>query len=226
MTEPTELTESAFSVRLRNVTREDHTAAETSEFIIRLMGGSGSALDYVLLLSQYSYVYEALEAEARRLASDAELSAIMDPLLERVPAIHADLAALLPTIGLSEIPAALPITEEYVQRIHDVAATEPARLVGHHYLRYLGDLSGGQAIGKLVGRHYGIAAENLSMWRFEGIEKHKTYKDEYRAKLDAFALTEDRADALIEEAGIGFGLNRKLFGALLEQSRQLTSQPV
>lgn len=222
MTEPTE---SAFSIRLRNVTREDHTAAETSEFIVRLMGGSGSALDYVLLLAQYSYVYEALEIEARRLGSDPELALIMDPRLERVGALEADLVALLPSVGLEAIPAALPITREYVERIHEVAMLEPARLVGHHYLRYLGDLSGGQAIGKLVGRHYGIDAENLSMWRFEGIDKHKTYKDDYRAKLDAYAVTEERADALVDEAGRGFGLNRQLFAALLEQSRQLTELP-
>lgn len=220
-----EPTESAFSVRLRNVTREDHTAAETSEFIIRLMGGNGSAMDYVLLLAQYSYVYEALEIEARRLAIDPELASIMDPRLERVGALKADLAALLPSVGLETIPAALPITQEYVQRIHEVAMLEPARLVGHHYLRYLGDLSGGQAIGKLVGRHYGIDAENLSMWRFEGIDKHKTYKDDYRARLDAYAVTEERADALVDEAGRGFSLNRKLFTELLEQSRQLTELP-
>lgn len=211
--------EKLFSTRLKEVTRADHDAAESSEFITTLMNGSRSARDYVLLMSQYTYIYSALESEVRVLADEPELAPIFDLRLERSESIRADLELLLPAYGFSEIPEALRATQEYVGQIQR-AATEPARLVAHHYLRYLGDLSGGQIIGRLVERHYGIAQDALSMWRFEGIDKHKPYKDEYRTKLNDFAITAGRAEALLEEAAKGFVLNKTLFRELLTQSQQ------
>lgn len=211
--------EKLFSTQLKEVTQVDHNEAENSEFITTLMNGSRTARDYVLLLSQYTYIYNALEVEVRALAADPELAPIFDPRLERSKRIQDDLALLLPLHGFTDIPEALNGTREYVNQIHE-AAKDPARLVAHHYLRYLGDLSGGQIIGRLVERHYAVSQDALSMWRFEGIDKHKPYKDEYRGKLNDYAVTSDRADALLDEAAKGFVLNKALFGDLLTQSQQ------
>ncbi|MFJ6418672.1 heme oxygenase (biliverdin-producing) [Paeniglutamicibacter sp. NPDC091659] len=208
-----------FSARLKEATQSDHREAEGSEFITTLMNGTRTSRDYVLLLSQYTYIYSALETEVRALAGDADLDPIFDLRLERLSKIQADLASLLPGHGFSNIPEPLGATKEYVQHIR-AAAGDPARLVAHHYLRYLGDLSGGQIIGRLVERHYGIAQDDLTMWRFDGIDKHKPYKDEYRAKLDAYAVTPERVSSLLEEAAKGFTLNKALFRDLLTQSQQ------
>ncbi|MGB9034695.1 hypothetical protein BLJ79_17555 [Arthrobacter sp. UCD-GKA] len=210
--------EQTFATRLREVTQKDHSEAETSEFITTLMAGSRAPRDYVLLLSQYTYIYAALESEVRALSTVPELSLIFDLRLERAAHIHHDLELLLPAHGFTDIPAPLEATANYIRHIRD-AAQEPARLVAHHYLRYLGDLSGGQIIRRLVGRHYGIDQEALTMWRFEGIDKHKPYKDEYRARLNDYAVTPERAEALLEEAAKGFTLNKALFRDLLTQSQ-------
>ena len=210
-----------FSTRLKEVTKADHDEAEGSEFITTLMNGTRSSRDYVLLLAQYTYIYSALEVEVRALASDPDLAPIFDLRLERMSKIQADLDSLLPAHGLTDIPEALPATQDYVRHIR-AAADDPARIVAHHYLRYLGDLSGGQIIGRLVERHYGIAQDDLSMWRFDGIDKHKPYKDEYRAKLDVYAVTPERVSSLLEEAAKGFTLNKALFRDLLTQSQQST----
>ena len=208
-----------FSARLKEVTQSDHSEAESSEFITTLMNGTRNSRDYVLLLAQYTYIYSALETEVRALAGDPDLAPIFDLRLERMSRINGDLAGLLPAHGLTDIPEPLEATRDYVRHIRE-AASDPARLVAHHYLRYLGDLSGGQIIGRLVERHYGIAQDDLSMWRFDGIDKHKPYKDEYRAKLDAYAVTPERASSLLEEAAKGFTLNKALFRDLLTQSQQ------
>ena len=184
-----------------------------------------------MLLSQYRFIYAALEEECRALRGRSEpmdqegglLADLLDPQLERLPSIEADLASLVPAVGLDAAPGALPATREYAARIRAAAAEDPARLVAHHYLRYLGDLSGGLAIGKLVSRHYGIAQEHLSMWNFHGIEKPKVYKDHYRTKLDAYAVDDARADALVDEAASGFALNRALFAELLGLSRKVAT---
>jgi len=224
----TQTPQSAFSARLRQATQAEHSRAESAEFITTLMHGTRSARDYALLLSQYRFIYAALEEEARRLRGRPDLAELLDPALDRLPSIEADLSGLLPAVGLADAPGELPATRAYAGRIRAAAAEHPARLVAHHYLRYLGDLSGGLAIGKLVSRHYGIAAEHLTMWSFDGIGKPKAYKDRYRAKLDGYALDAGaadgaRADALVEEAMAGFALNRALFADLLRLSREQES---
>lgn len=209
--------ESSFSTRLREVTQQDHTEAETSEFITTLMGGERSARDYALLIAQYAHIYETLEQEVQKLRADAELAEIFDPLLDRSTRIAADLAVLLPAQGIDSPPAALPATKVYIAAIRNAAA-EPARLVAHHYLRYLGDLSGGLAIGKLVARHYAIPPEALNMWDFGQIQKPKVYKDQYRAKLDAYGANSESAEALLDEAKRGFQWNKAIFEDLLRSS--------
>ena len=207
-----------FSQRLREVTQKDHTAAESSTFISTLMGGERSARDYTWLISQYSYIYGALETEVRAQANDAAVTAIFDVSLERGTQIEADLEVLLPAYGFNSRPAALPATLDYVNAIHEAAKEQP-RLVAHHYLRYLGDLSGGLAIGRLVSRHYEIGAEALNMWNFEQISKPKIYKDEYRSKLDEYGTDQTRAEALLDEAKRGFQWNKAIFDDLDKASK-------
>ena len=100
-----------------------------------------------------------------------------------------------------------------MERIN-ATANVPERFLAHHYLRYLGDLSGGQAIAALVARHYGIPAEALSMYRFTELPKPKIFKDSYRELLDNAPLTEEQRQALIDETVEGFRINASLFAQL------------
>lgn len=213
----TETTDSNFSTKLRQLTQNDHTEAESSKFITTLMGGERSARDYTLLIAQYAHIYEALEQEVRELARDPKYTELFDPALERSAQLTKDLQVLLPAEGFSVLPQALPATKTYIAAIR-AAAAEPARLVAHHYLRYLGDLSGGLAIGKLVARHYGISPAALNMWDFGQIHKPKLYKDAYRTKLDALGADPQVAEALLDEAKRGFQWNKAIFEDLLRSS--------
>lgn len=203
--------QSSFSSRLRDATRTDHTEAETSSFISDLMQGERTGADYVLLLAQYRPIYAALEAAAAHHRSNPVVAELFDEKLDRLASIDADLPKLAEWAGLPAVPAIVPATQAYADRIEEVGNdADPARLLAHHYLRYLGDLSGGQAIGKLVARHYGPPADAMSMWHFESIPKPKVYKDGYRDLLDAFGDAAQR-DAVVEEAINGFRLNRDMF---------------
>ncbi|NUL46606.1 biliverdin-producing heme oxygenase [Cellulosimicrobium funkei] len=217
----TETPTPTLSARVRELTRADHHEAETSTFISDLMGGRRSSTDYALLLSQYEHIYHQLEDSVAlaRVTSPAPVADLFDPALERAPFIRQDLATLLPAVGLDEAPAELPAARAYVLRIAEVEH-DHARLAAHHYLRYLGDLSGGQAIGRTVSRHYGLTEEHLSMYRFVGIDKPKVYKDAYRLKLDSLGFTSEQEEAFIEEAGLGFQHNKAVFQQLDDLSRQ------
>jgi heme oxygenase len=198
-----------FSTVLREATREEHTAAETRGFITRLMGGELEEGDYWRLMAQYLPVYEALEQSIAAAAEvDPLAAAFHDTRLGRVAAIRLDIAA---RFGEDvEIDPPLPVTERYARRIRE--ATVP-QLLAHHYLRYLGDLSGGQAIGALVARHYQVPREQLAMWDFSDIDKPKRVKDEYRARLDGITDPEVR-DEFLAETKLGYELAGELFAAL------------
>ncbi|MGO1399468.1 MAG: heme oxygenase (biliverdin-producing) [Brevibacterium yomogidense] len=204
-------TDTAFSTRVKSQTQDAHDEAENSPFMGDLLGGKLDRDAYVSLLEQYLHLYRALEATEARFADSPELAGVLDPRLDRVAALEADLADL--RTGTAPA-AATPATRTYVDRLAALPQDAPERYFAHHYLRYLGDLSGGQVIGRLAARHYDLPAESLRTWRFEGIEKHKPYKDQYRAALDAAPLTEAQRDAFVDEARAGFILAKELFDSL------------
>lgn len=211
----------SLSELLKSATAEVHQQAEDSPFVSRLMSGDGTPDDFSALIVQQYPVYAALEQQMRRHASGPVAAAVHDPALERHDALRADLAHLVgPTWQADLESGALPVhdaTRSYVAAI--AAVTDPVELVAHHYVRYLGDLSGGQIIARLVSRHYGIAPEGLSFYRFDSIAKPKVYKDEYRARLDALALDDEQRGVAATAAVDAFQHNRAVF-ADLEQGRQ------
>ncbi|MBV7411469.1 biliverdin-producing heme oxygenase [Dermabacteraceae bacterium TAE3-ERU27] len=207
MTATVDTQQKAFSEIAREATRAEHEAAENETFIGQLMSGKRSEADYWRLLSQYLPIYAALD-EAMDRATESGGSIVErfhDPRFSRTAAIRADFAA-----SGAPIDPPLPVTERYARRILEAG---PAALLAHHYLRYLGDLSGGQAIGALVARHYGVPKEQLAMWDFSDIESPKRIKDAYRIQLDS--LTDPaQQEEFLAEARAGYLLAGELFSAL------------
>ncbi len=200
-----------FSQTVRTATAERHSKAENSSFMTRLMKGELDAAAYTRLLAQYEYIYEALEqiAATYRRTGERLTEPFNRPGLDRLASIRSDLHTLA---GENSTPC-LPATQRYVERIQRTAE-QPERFLAHHYLRYLGDLSGGQAVAALMARHYDIPAEGLSMYRFTELPKPKVFKDEYRSLLDEAPLTDLQRQAFLDEAIVGFDLNAAVFAEL------------
>jgi len=199
----------SISEALRSATRQEHEHAETRSYITRLMGGELSLAEYTRYLAQYAYVYEALESRDE----PTDPAFLRDAALDRLDAIHADLAAL----GVSDLETEHPplaSTSAYVAHLREVAAGPLPEYVAHHYTRYLGDLSGGLAIGAMISRHYGASPEQLNFFQFDGIEKPVIYKREYRAALDGLEIDESEIERLLAEAKRAFELNAALFEEL------------
>lgn len=194
---------------LREGSQVEHQAAEGSSFMHELLAGRIGPRGYADYLARLQRVYAALEAVGRALSGSAVVDAVLDPALERSDAIRDDVAYW----GRGD--AATPATDAYVARI-EVMRDHPARFVAHHYTRYLGDLSGGRAIGRILGRTFGLESCGLAFYEFAAVPKPKPYKDAYRSRLDALDLSpHDRLDVL-EEVRLVFGLNGALFAELSE----------
>jgi heme oxygenase len=209
--------EPTLSELLRDGTRADHQAAETEPFIERLMAGDLDRAAYADLAAQQLVVDEALEEASAAQRDDVRGGGLVFDELTRVPAIEWDLAFLYGPSWRGEIRI-LPAAREYAARIREVGSSVP-HYAAHAYTRYLGDLSGGQIVKRMMERHYGLDGDGLAFYEFPGIPKGKVFKDVYRARLDDLLLAGSEVDATLAEARLAFRLNRAVFAALAEAHR-------
>jgi heme oxygenase len=209
MTVISESPATSLSTLLRTGSQSEHTAAEGSSFMSELLAGRINEAGYAHFLGLLRRVYAALETTAADLAGDPIASAVIDPSIERLGAIDADLDHW----GRVDVDSAA--TDAYVARIRE-SASWGGLFVAHHYTRYLGDLSGGQAIGRIMSREFDLdgAGAGVAFYRFDAVPKPKLYKDAYRARLDALPLDEHERQRVLAEVKTVFGLNGGLFAEM------------
>ncbi len=199
-----------FSQALRERTWTGHSDSEGAGFMTDLMSGKGTKDDYIALVAQHYFIYEAIEAAADRMKNDPVAAAFISPKLTRLPAIEEDLRFLIGEDWRDRITP-LPTTERYVKRINEVAATWNGGFIAHHYTRYLGDLSGGQIIRTLMQRQFGFETNGVGFYLFGDIAKPKEFKETYRTQLDAVDWDDAERDRVIDEVLVAYRFNTELF---------------
>lgn len=216
MTAPTTAEETLpLSQELKASTARAHDRAENSDFMTQLLDGELDTDAFIRLQEQAWLFYSALERASRAVADQPEARGIVDPRLDRADSLERDLDVLHGSSGWRATVTPTTATQAYVARLEEIAAKKDApRLVGHHYVRYLGDMSGGQIIARMMQRHYDLPEDALSFYRFEGIGRLKPYKDAYRAALDALELTPAQRAELLDEAVEAFFYNFQVFADL------------
>ena len=205
--------EDTLSAAMKKGSAIEHEQAEGSAFMSALLDGRMDADGYIAYLQRLRLVYEALESVATTLVDDPIASPIIDPALDRLATIDADLAHWAP----GGAPAfSSPVATAYAERITE--STWSGAFVAHHYTRYLGDLSGGQAIGRILDRSFHLDGAGISFYAFDEVGKVKPYKDRYRDRLDTIGATLSAADRdrLVDEVRLAFGFNQSLFAELSE----------
>ncbi|WP_240617350.1 heme oxygenase (biliverdin-producing) [Nocardioides speluncae] len=199
---------------MREGSQAEHTEAETSSFMAELLAGRVNERGYTAYLLRLREVYAALEETGRRLAGDPAVAAVLDPALDRLAAIDADLAHWT---GEASADLDSPAAAAYRARIEATSGGHSALYLAHHYTRYLGDLSGGQVIGRMLTREFGLDGAGVDFYEFPAIPKPKPYKDAYRARLDALRLSPDEKQRVVDEVRVAFRLNHALFSELGER---------
>jgi heme oxygenase (biliverdin-producing, ferredoxin) len=203
-----------FSQALRERTWSGHGESEGAGFMSDLMTGKGTRDDYIALVAQHFFVYEALEAAGTAFADDGTAAPFISDQLTRLPALEADLAFLLGD-GWRDAITPLATTERYVRRIDEIVADDWAGgFVAHHYTRYLGDLSGGQVIRRIMQRQFGFETNGVGFYLFDEIASPKQFKETYREQLDAVAWDADERERVIDEVLAAYRLNTELFDDL------------
>ncbi len=203
-----------FSKELKIGTKKSHSAAENTSFVRSFLRGVVSKESYKKLVSDLYFVYSAMEEEVENLKDHPIIGQIQLSDLKRVNALEQDLRFYYGPIWRSIITPS-EACNQYVNRIREVAKNEPELLVGHHYTRYLGDLSGGQILKGIAEKALALGdGQGLKFYDFEKIEDVKAYKAGYRGILDGLPITEHQANAIIVEANYAFRLNMYMFDTL------------
>lgn len=208
-----------FSAALRERSSSAHSSSEGAGFMSDLMKGEGTRADYIALVAQHWFMYDALERAAERMRRDPIASVFISDRLTRLPALEADLEFLLGADWRDEI-SPLPTTRRYVDRIELVGRTWAGGFVAHHYTRYLGDLSGGQFIGRLMARRFGFETNGIGFYVFDDIADPSAFKDVYRRQLDAAPWDAEEQARVIDEVLLAYRMNTEVFEDLATAKAQ------
>ncbi len=200
-----------FSVELKERTWTGHSESEHAGFMHDLMKGEGTLEDYIGLVAQHWYMYDALESVEQRFLDDPIASRVITPKLTRLASVEADLRTLIGEDWRDKI-APLPSTINYCERIREIGAQGwGGGFVAHHYTRYLGDLSGGQAIGRLMQRYFGLGPEAVSFYHFAEIPSPVDFKNEYRTELDSIEWSPEEQTRVVDEVMVAYRFNTLVF---------------
>lgn len=195
-----------FSELLRSTTGRAHSAAQHSPIIGELFSGKLQKERFAELTAQYFAIYSVLEEAGEAMKDDPVAGSFVRSELARKAALEADLAFFLGDNWRDRL-SIREATNRYIDRLREVGFTSPGQFIAHHYVRYLGDLSGGQMIGKMVAKSLSLEEEGTSFYRFANIADPDAFKNDYRAKLDALVLSDEERTLIVNEALLAYDLN-------------------
>ena len=203
-----------FAAQIKQGTKESHSAAENTKFVASFLRGVLDPEEYRKLIANFYFVYSAMEEEVEALKDHPVVGKINLPELPRKESLKEDLSYYYGPSWETEIKQSEACVK-YVNRIREIAKDDPNLLVGHHYTRYLGDLSGGQILRGIAENSLKPEkGKGLSFYDFSEISDSKKYKKVYRQLLDGLDVGQDDVDNIIREANYAFKLNMYMFDEL------------
>ncbi|XP_077575073.1 heme oxygenase [Stigmatopora nigra] len=211
-TPKTQTTEKDLSEQIKRVTMEIHMRAENTELMLSFQKGQVTMPQYKLLLSSLHEIYQTLEEELDKNSCHPAVEPIYFPSeLARLEPIEKDLEFFYGPNWKDKIvvPAA---TRKYCDRIRKIGKENPEYLVAHAYTRYLGDLSGGQVLGRIAQKSMGLKnGEGLAFFAFPGVSSPNLFKQLYRSRMNVLELSEKQRKGILDEAVNSFELNIQVF---------------
>ena len=206
----------ALATQLREGTKKSHTMAENTGFVSCFLKGVVDKSTYRKLIADLYFVYSAMEDEITRLSNEGHpvISSIGFKELFRRKTLQQDLKFYFGENWESVLQISSS-AKVYEDRIRYIAKTSPELLVGHHYTRYIGDLSGGQILRRIAQKAMNITGQNgLKFYDFDEINDEKEFKLMYSKTLNLLPINQETADSIVNEANLAFKYNMDMFKEL------------
>ena len=167
-----------------------------------------------------------LDHLARAGAIEQDLKDLLDVQHPSVSAPAADPGADSVALSAPAVPlSAWQTAQAYAAHVHALA-DEPHLLGAHVYLRYLGDLYGGQLMARALEPSWHLPAgrQATRFLDFGTPGQVRAAMAALRAALDALSLSDSQQQAVVQEACSGFARHEAIFeGLVLSPSQPATS---
>ena len=204
----------SFSKRIRAETAQAHRITESTSFVKSILRGAVDIESYRNMQTGLYLIYSAMEEELERHRLHPLVRRVYFSELSRCSALEQDLDFLWGETWREHLSIS-PARQQYLDRIRWVGENDPGLLVAHSYTRYMGDLSGGQVVERVVRRSLKIQGEEgFHFFHFEDIGDVKAFKNTYRRRLDGLQMSQAQAEGIIGESNRVFSLNRQIFEEL------------
>lgn len=203
--------------QLREGTKKSHTMAENTAYMKCFLKGIVEREPFRKLIANLYFVYSTLEAELLCHRNHPVVGLIYFPELNRKASLEKDLAFYYGDNWQDQI-APSEAGKVYVDRIKEISNSEPALLVAHSYVRYMGDLSGGQALKNIVRSALSLPPDQGTNFHqfdaFPSVEARRGFKGRYRDALNSLPVDNELIAKIVAEANAAFALNRDMMHAL------------
>ncbi|KAF9278593.1 heme oxygenase (decycling) 1 [Linnemannia elongata] len=214
------------AVELKEGTKYLHAEAGRSKFMKYFFKGEVSPATYGRFLVSLYQIYNALEKALDDHKDNAQLALIYFPEeLSRKKPLEEDLEFFNGPDWRQLLTPISPAQQSYISAIQNCASSKhPERLVAHSYVRYLGDLSGGQVLAKRLQKYNDLPEDKgVSFYHFALIEDNDQFKEMFRKRLNQIDVEDEVRELIVEEAKDAFMRNIEIFA---EFDSQLEGLPL
>ena len=192
-----------------------HRQAEGMVFSKALLAGQASPLQIAALMRALQPGYELIETAGPAIARQLGCEVFPWGGLGRSASLQRDVAQLQ---GLPATPTT-PGTTAWLEQLQELADQHPHRFMAHVYVRYGGDLSGGQQLGEQANAILGQAQlPEVSFWQFE--QPTVELKEALHEAFEQLQLSPEQEEELLDEAEAGFRATQRLLAELAEVTEQ------
>ena len=188
-----------------------HRQAEGMAFSRALLDGQVSPLQLAALIRALVPAYAHLERRGPLLAASLGATDLPWDDLARSAALRHD-EARLAAAGVPPTPTS-PAALAWLAELERLADQAPHRWLAHLYVRYGGDLSGGQQLAEQA--HRILVANglpNLEFWAFA--RPIAELKQGLHDAFEQLALSPDQEEELLAESEAAFGATQRLLAEL------------
>jgi heme oxygenase (biliverdin-producing, ferredoxin) len=197
---------------LKQKTSSIHQELESSPFVQKLFTGKLSSSEYYVYLKCLYDIYILLENKITFHKETNFIQPIYFTELLRSSSIYKDIQYISSIIDSSK--ASAPPLQSVSAYLNTITNAKDHRLVAHCYVRYLGDLSGGQMLKKIVQKNYANGSEQGINFYMFSIDNITLFKTNYKERMNSIKLSETEQTEVIEEAEKAFFCNLYLFQEL------------